>query len=216
MFCPTIIFSDNEKSSRRYSASPPYGLSYKEVGAAFTAQVPYTAAIPFQTDGDEDLADGSIVGNVRLTDQPSMSFTRKTWWDSLLTMYAWTSPNATRALTNSEREQTSQQILSDIRSCFRASNCWFSFFHLPTFFSTYCDPIKRESMQPSLIFAILAHSTFWASSERGLGEAGRAKALRLRAQAQGHLEASLNVGWIDETLAQAAWVRESFIKAALQ
>jgi len=61
-------------------------------------------------------------------------------------------------------------------------------------------------MQPSLILSLLAVSTFWQSSEIGKGEAGRQKAMRFRDEAQGALEASFNAGWVDDTLAQAAWV----------
>ena len=62
-------------------------------------------------------------------------------------------------------------------------------------------------MQPSLILSLLAISTFFQSSDIGLGRHGRERALRFRDEAQGALEASFNSGWIDETLAQAAWVR---------
>jgi len=61
-------------------------------------------------------------------------------------------------------------------------------------------------MQPSLIYALLAISTFFQSSEVGWGEAGRERALRFRDEAQAALEASFASGWIDETLAQSAWV----------
>lgn len=62
-------------------------------------------------------------------------------------------------------------------------------------------------MQPSLVLALLAVAMFFNSSEQGGGERGRARSMRLRAEAQGALEASFNAGWIDDSLAQAAWVR---------
>lgn len=40
-----------------------------------------------------------------------------------------------------------------------------------------------------------------------MGAKGRKKAMRLRDEAQGALEASFNAGWLDESLVQAAWVR---------
>jgi len=61
-------------------------------------------------------------------------------------------------------------------------------------------------MQPSLILAMLSVATFWQSSEIGLGRQGRERALRFRDEAQAAMDASFNSGWIDETLAQAAWV----------
>ena len=61
-------------------------------------------------------------------------------------------------------------------------------------------------MQPSYILAALALATFLQSSETGLGAEGRNKALRLRDEAQGALDASLNAGRLDHDLAKAAWV----------
>lgn len=61
-------------------------------------------------------------------------------------------------------------------------------------------------MQPSLVLALLTMSIFWQSSEVDNGSSGRERALRFRDEAQGALEASVNAGWLDETLAQAAWV----------
>jgi len=56
-------------------------------------------------------------------------------------------------------------------------------------------------------------STFWQSWEVGYGKQGRERALRFRDEAQAAMDASFNVGWIDETLAQAAWVGEFFISS---
>lgn len=152
--------------------------------------------------GDEKSGDRS-----EMVDQPSLSFAQDTWWDSLLLLYM--SPNSTRlqALSPTQRESAAQGVASDLRFTFRASNYWFSFFHIPTFFANFFDPIRRKQMQPSLVLALLAMSTFWQSSEVGLGSAGRERALWLRDEAQSALEASVNAGWLDETLAQAAWVK---------
>ena len=61
-------------------------------------------------------------------------------------------------------------------------------------------------MQPSLVLASLAVSIYLQSSELGMGQEGRRMALKLRDEAQGMLQASLNARWVDESLAQAAWV----------
>ncbi|KAF8442969.1 hypothetical protein L210DRAFT_3534542 [Boletus edulis BED1] len=74
----------------------------------------------------------------------------------------------------------------------------------------YFDPDRRTRMQPSLLPAALAIATFFQSSEAGFGKQGRRKAMRLRDVAQGALEASLNARWIDEELAQAAWLLALF------
>jgi hypothetical protein len=141
--------------------------------------------------------------------EPSIDFTRKIWWDSLLSLYCSSPSSSSRqfiTLTASQREATVQNITSDLRFLFRVSNYWFQFFHVPSFFRNYLDSAQREQLQPSLILAALALSTFWQSSETGNGRLGRERALCFRDEAQGTMEASFNAGWIDETLAQAAWV----------
>ncbi|KAF8908985.1 hypothetical protein CPB84DRAFT_1843323 [Gymnopilus junonius] len=142
--------------------------------------------------------------------EPSLNFSRKIWWDSLLSSYISPTLTPPGALTVSQRESASQSIASDIRFIFRASNYWFSFFHLPSFFSNFFDPARRERIQPSLVLGLLAISTFWQSSEIGYGASGRERALRFRDEAQAAMDASFNSGWIDETLAQAAWLLALF------
>ena len=139
--------------------------------------------------------------------EPSLIFTRKIWWDSLLSLYLSPTSKHLQVLSSSQRESVAQSITSDLRFLFRASNYWFSFFHIPSFFGKFCDPVKRERIQPCLILALLAMATFWQSSEVGYGKEGRERALRFRDEAQAAMDASFNAGWIDETLAQAAWVR---------
>ncbi len=141
-----------------------------------------------------------------ISHQPSSEFTRKTWWDSLLSLYISFPSDQHYPPTRSDRELGRQAIAEDLRFLFRSSNYWFSFFHLPTFFGNYYDESRRQRMQPSLILAILALSTFWQSSEAGFGSRGRERALLLKDMAQSALESSYSSGWIDETLAQAAWV----------
>ena len=139
--------------------------------------------------------------------EPSLNFSRKIWWDSLLSLYISPASNRRQNLTSSQRDSAAMSITSDIRFLFRESNYWFSFFHISSFFANYFNPVKRERMQPCLVLAMLAMSTFWQSSEVGLSSHGRERALRFRDEAQSALDASFNAGWIDETLAQAAWVK---------
>jgi hypothetical protein len=138
--------------------------------------------------------------------EPSLTFSRKIWWDSLLSLYLSPTSKHLQVLSSSQRETAAQSITSDIRFIFKVSNYWFSFFHIPSFFGKFCDPNKREQIQPSLILALLAMATFWQSSEIGRGKEGRERALRFRDEAQAAMDASFNAGWIDETLAQTAWV----------
>jgi len=140
--------------------------------------------------------------------EPSVNFSRKIWWDYLLSLYTFPQcgTGTPPALTTLQRQTAARGITSNIRFIFRESNYFFSFFHISTFLSNYQDPAKRERIQPSLIFALLATAILWQSSEVGLGREGRERALRFRDEAQSALDASLNAGWIDVSLAQAAWV----------
>lgn len=153
--------------------------------------------------GDEEEVEVESLG---VSCEPSINFNRKIWWDTLLSLYQFPNGSHNQSLTTAQRESAAQKITSDIRFIFSTSNYWFSFFHISSFFGNYFDPMGRERIQPSLILALLAMSTFWQSSEIGLGSHGRERALRFRDEAQSALDASFNAGWIDETLAQAAWV----------
>ncbi|KAF5330254.1 hypothetical protein D9758_014443 [Tetrapyrgos nigripes] len=160
----------------------------------------YITAVDDNEQNSEERADVSR--------EPSLNFSRKTWFDSLLALYS--GARDPHRMSNHDRELAQTNITADLRFLFRVSNYWFSFFHIPTFFGTYFDTEKRERMQPSLILATLAVSTFWKSSDIGLGHDGRQRALRFRDEAQSALEASFNAGFVDETLAQAAWLLALF------
>ncbi|TFK52485.1 hypothetical protein OE88DRAFT_1795692 [Heliocybe sulcata] len=162
------------------------------------------------SDGSEHSDESNSVGIVA---EPSLCFTRKTWWDSLLTFYSdidYGSGIRSLALTASQRESGMRRITSDLRTLFRTSNYWFSFFNVPRFLNDFFDTRRRETMQPSLVLAALAVATFLHSSELDQAEAGRTRAMRLRDEAQACLEASLNGQWIDSSLAQAAWLLAFF------
>lgn len=141
-----------------------------------------------------------------------MQFTRETWWDALLVLYATEGDTHEAAhdiaLTMSPgiREDTTQNITADLRGIFRASPYWLNFINLPRFFGTLLDPRARHRVQPSLILGALALATFFRSHEGELGATGRSRALKLRDQAQSALEASLSSRWVDPSLVQAAWV----------
>ncbi|KAG8774686.1 hypothetical protein FRC12_001872 [Ceratobasidium sp. 428] len=130
--------------------------------------------------------------------EPSVEFARKTWWDNLLEMYA---PTKTEA---------AHQITLDLKYLFKSTNYWLSFLNVNLFMTNYNHRERRENIQPSLVLAALAYSTFTQSSEIEKGSAGRARAMELRNYAQSALEASLNSQRLDPTLAQAAWLLALF------
>ncbi|KAI0330797.1 hypothetical protein GY45DRAFT_1323136 [Cubamyces sp. BRFM 1775] len=145
----------------------------------------------------------------RISSEPGVEFTRETWWDSLLMLYASEDAgHELRALTLTaqQRSNYTQRIFVDIRSLLRTSVYWASFIHLPRFFETLIDPTRRTSIQPSLILAMLAMGKFVQSSELRLGAKGREQAWKLIDQAHAALQASLMSQWIDVGLIQAAWM----------
>ncbi|KAJ3928382.1 MAG: hypothetical protein NXY57DRAFT_1021362 [Lentinula lateritia] len=145
-----------------------------------------------------------------IANEPSLRFSRKVWYEALCSLYASADTSNANRITHTDRAAISRSIARDLGFLFRASNYWFSFFHVPSFFGQFFDPVRRDTMQPSLILAALALSAFWQSSEIEQGRKGRIRALRLREEAQSVLEASFNAGSIDETLAQAAWLLALF------
>ncbi|CAL1713148.1 unnamed protein product [Somion occarium] len=159
---------------------------------------------------DQNEYDEEIDRSTEIAAEPSLQFTRATWWDALLSLYARRTPTPELALSPGLREATTQRIISDIQFIFRASNFWFSFVNISRFFTRIMDTRQRQGVQPSLVLALLSLSTFMQSSEREGGAKGRSWALRLRDEAQSALEASLNGRWIDESLVHASWLLAFF------
>uniref|UniRef100_A0A8H7XLV5 Zn(2)-C6 fungal-type domain-containing protein n=1 Tax=Psilocybe cubensis TaxID=181762 RepID=A0A8H7XLV5_PSICU len=205
--CPGILGVGTLSNSRKAASviiSYDHGLEMENIVPSYNTNRGFIIEL------DENGNENQESNGPELVSEPSLNFTRKVWWDSLLSLYL--SPTSTRlqALTVSQRMTATQSITADLRFLFRASNYWFSFFHIPSFFGNFYDPIRRERIQPSLILALLALATFWQSSEVGYGKEGRERALRFRDEAQAAMDASFNAGWIDETLAQAAWLLALF------
>ena len=142
---------------------------------------------------------------------PGLQFTRETWWDALLFLYASEGGAAppygvSLTLPPGVRETTTLRITADLRFIFRASPHWLHFINLPRFFGSLLDPHARHNIQPGLILGALALSTFFRSHDGELGARGRERAMALRDRAQSAVEASLNSRWLDHGLVQAAWV----------
>ncbi|KAH9855245.1 hypothetical protein C2E23DRAFT_883200 [Lenzites betulinus] len=142
--------------------------------------------------------------------RPSVQFSRETWWDALLGFYALerdiTTDTYTVSLTAEQRNRSMRFIISDLRAMFQSCASWASFVHLPRFFATVMDPVRRSEMQPSLLLAVLALGVFTQSSEVERGARGRQRALKLLDMAHGALQSSLATGWVDVGLVQAAWM----------
>ncbi|KAH0832014.1 hypothetical protein J3R83DRAFT_12919 [Lanmaoa asiatica] len=154
------------------------------VNSLITATMTRAFIAPYE-DHDTDTSEDSI----NITSEPSLDFTRQTWWDFLLTMYYSSAPSL--SLSMSKRQQAANEITSDLRFLFRSSSYWFSFINVPRFLSIYFDPERRGRMQPSFLPAALGRRHFYSVLRRPAS-------------------ASLNARWIDEDLAQAAWLLALF------
>ncbi|OSD07202.1 hypothetical protein PYCCODRAFT_1430448 [Trametes coccinea BRFM310] len=210
-----------------HSHAPAAGYDAIPLGsplAAMPAAVGYAAGVPSsfpsrplaQLAGEDDeygeSGEGSGEQRDAIAADPGLQFTRETWWDALLVLYATEgeagaiASEVAFAMPPGMREDTTQSITADLRAIFRASPYWLNFINLPRFFGSLLDPRARHGIQPSLILGALALATFFRSHEGELGARGRDRALKLRDQAQAALEASLNSRWLDHSLVQAAWL----------
>lgn len=147
-----------------------------------------------------------------LPSRPGTQFARDTWWDALLTFYATEQGTGsdgiqTVSLSPAQRTGAMKGIVSDLKAFMQASPNMVNFMHLPRFFDMVFNPIRRSSLQPSVLLSVLALGVFSQSSEAERGSRGRAQALKLLDMAHGALEGALSTGWVDVGLAQAALVR---------
>lgn len=172
-------------------------------GASFVAATGAYVVTAERQPGDEQESND-------ITPDPSVQFSRQTWWDHLLRLYAVCMPASYRSLPLGQPHHDTRvsqlEIIEDVRFLFKSSSYWFSFLNVPRFYNTFLDPVRRSRMQPSLLLSILAVSTFLQSTLRACPEENRRKALMLRDEAQAALDSSLCARAIDSELAQAAWV----------
>lgn len=182
-----------------------YNSEVPNSGAPFVAATDTYAITAESQPGDEQESND-------ITSDPSVQFSRQTWWDHLLGLYAVCMPASYRSLPLGQLQRdpsvSQHEIVEDVRFLFKSSSYWFSFLNVRRFYNTFLDPARRNRMQPSLLLSILAVSTFLQSTSRACPEDNRRKALMLRDEAQAALEASLYARAIDGELAQAAWVRQ--------
>ena len=145
----------------------------------------------------------------KIASPPSAQFTRETWWDALLRLYAEdTSPEQAGAVfTDSQRQAITTRIVTDVRAMLLEAVFWTSFLHVPRFFETLFDPRRRQNIQPALVLSMISVGVLMQSSALGRGEAGQKRALKLLDLAHSALQASLLSNWVDTGLVQAAWVR---------
>jgi hypothetical protein len=142
-----------------------------------------------------------------------MYFIRETWWDNLLGLYCAPGGAAHGAATPgavATRDVAANAITADLRFLFRHSNHWLAFFHVRSFLDTLFTPARRARMQPALVLAALALSSLLQSSELERAAPGRDAAFRIRDAAQGALDASVAARWVDDQLAQAAFLLAVF------
>ncbi|KAF8557671.1 hypothetical protein OG21DRAFT_1505168 [Imleria badia] len=196
---PTLRTSDLEQDGHIRLNQP----SLSPQGSEFSSSAPSAPSRDASSvDGYPTHPDRRLVDKVRVPATPSVQYSRKEWWDNLVSSYS------------STRDQSLKDIASDLSSLFTTTGYWLSFVNVPDFMRSLYDPEERSLMQPSLVFAGLALATLMKSSEMELGTAGRTRAAWLRDQAQASLEASWNGQWIDITLAKAALILAVFESSA--
>ncbi|KAG9027376.1 hypothetical protein FRB95_007808 [Tulasnella sp. JGI-2019a] len=146
-----------------------------------------------------------------ITHSPTLHFSRATWWDYLTDTYTLRSTNASVPPYIS-RHDVVQEISRDVCGFFKSSPVWLAFINVPLFFDMFHHTELRSTIQPSLVFSILAHSKLLQSERdtkrKDPGERERLwrQSVALRDLAQASFDASYNAGWIDLPLAQAAWI----------
>ena len=171
---------------------------------------PSGTILAFRPSEDED---DNRHGSPPVAAQPSAQFTRETWWNALIAFYAFADCEVPGSfeLTPATRDGATKRIAADLRLMFRTSLSWYSFLNVPRFFCALLDPLRRTTVQPSLILGALANATLFQSSELEGGAKGRARALKLFEGAHAAFHASLASGWVDIGLVQAAWVSRASI-----
>ncbi|TBU28622.1 hypothetical protein BD311DRAFT_663142 [Dichomitus squalens] len=201
--------------------SPLSDAPVGSVGYPLVAPLHHGLLLRHVTGSDDEFSYGDSGGGdedckgVGIARDPGLQFTRETWWDALLLLYAsegGTAPQygASVTMPPGVRETTTARITADLRFIFRASPHWLHFINLPRFFGSLLDPRARHYIQPGLILGALALAMFFRSHDGEGGLRGRERALTLRDQAQSALEASLNSRWVDHGLVQAAWLLAFF------
>jgi hypothetical protein len=152
-----------------------------------------------------------------ITPDPSVQFSRDTWFDHVRDLYAVSIPVSDdfSCLGLAQRDSSISQIIEDVRFIFKFSYYWFSFLNVPRFYNNFMDPTHRGRMQPSLLLSLLAVSKCLQGAGRLCPEGNYHVAMLLRDEAQGYLQASLQARAIDVELAQAAWVRLNLSGMAL-
>ena len=161
--------------------STSYEYPYHYANQVSPSPLPLVSCLTRQEQGAYDYRDDfAHRPSTTFLSQPSMQFSRSTWWDNLLSLYSAPAANYMPHISASQREWAAQQITSDLRFMFRVSNYWFSFFHVPTFFGTFHNAYRRDNMQPGLVYGAPAISIFFRSSQLEGKEMGRERALRFR------------------------------------
>ncbi|KAG9008238.1 hypothetical protein FRB94_013598 [Tulasnella sp. JGI-2019a] len=182
-------------------------------------------AIEEEVEGDEISAshadsrpDGQVTPVTDITHEPSLKFSRATWWDHLLGTYI-IRPNSLRSAMARGQRGSIHEISTDIRRFFKVAGYKLLFLNVPLFFDVFYHAELRPSIQPSLILSILAASKLMelylyvmqgGSHDDAEGQRLWRQSTVLKDLGQAAFEASYNAGWIDLPLAQAAWILLSY------
>lgn len=143
---------------------------HRSASTSSFAGTSYALPVSFyqEFEGTYDGREGGVVG---VSAEPSFAFTRQTWWDSLLALYASAQSPPTIHLgaapgSNIARGQLGlggrraarTAVLADVKFLFAVAPHWLFFLHVPTFYATLATP---ERACPALVLAVCAISTLF-------------------------------------------------------
>lgn len=149
--------------------------------------------------------------------EPSLSFSRATWWDYLLQTYTFRTTYPGSSVIARSHEDSAREITQDVRRFFQVASIYLHFINVPLFFDMFHHKSLRASIQPAFILSILAYSkllehylhVMGSGQDDEEGERIWIQSIALKDLAQAAFEASYNAGWVNLHLAQAAWVRSA-------
>ncbi|KAG9005213.1 hypothetical protein FRB94_001761 [Tulasnella sp. JGI-2019a] len=159
---------------------------------------------------DSHLHQPQASGCMEIVPEPSLQFSRASWWDCLLQTYDLRSSPA----ESTGRQESALEISRDVFRFFKVASFWLHFINVPLFFDMFHHTEYRAAIQPALVLAILSYSKLLQSSGDVKGDCRDElerermwrQSAKLRDLAQSSFDASYNAGWIDMQLAQAAWI----------
>ncbi|KAG8885312.1 hypothetical protein FRB98_001851 [Tulasnella sp. 332] len=204
-------------SSRTSFGGIPFDMAYNATPESHTPLVALadheqTEGTPISTPHTQLSPHTSYAFNIG--QEPSLDFSRATWWDYLLQTYTFRPPYPDSIVIVRNYQDPAREISQDVRRFFHVATIYLHFINVPLFFDMFHHKELRTSIQPAFILSILAYSKLMehylhvngSGQDDEEGERLWIQSISLRDLAQSAFDASYNAGWVDLPLAQAAWI----------